>query len=533
MISSSPVHRALLLLLMTAYVLWGALYIARTSITVDGVQYFTLWDDGMISMRYAENLVSGAGLRWNPEGDPVQGITNPGVCLVMAALQLLPPEPARAALAFQIFNLALLAGILWLVVRIGPLLFEGDVRVGLAAGLASVLYAPLAIWSLQGSDVAIIAALTLLALWRVLDHLERTGEWPLDVFAILAVGVVMRLDTSVVYAVFVAGSLLLGRRRLATAALGGALLVAMWAALMGFGALYYGDPLPNTYYLKATGSPRRYMFESAFRQFVFLATTALTPLWLLVGVPTLIAFKAADRRIWLAAGLVAAVVGYHFWTGGDWVYGRTSRFVVPVMPVVILLCVGSARTLIAHRLPRVLSTRAGAMLMAAVGILASLVVHPPEAQREWLDPSSATMFKRENRENIRYGIWLGQATRPETSVALHWAGTVAFLARRPAIDVLGRSDRHIARLQVDRFAPGHSKWDWDYVLEERRPDVIVRTSRGLAAHPAFLRDYVRAEVEGVGSLYVRKTSLDRLIDPGGLELFNVGLDRSRWTPAGR
>jgi hypothetical protein len=229
-------------------------------------------------------------------------------------------------------------------------------------------------------------------------------------------------------------------------------------------------------------------------------------------------------------GLVAAVSGYHFWTGGDWVHGRTSRFVVPVMPIVILLCVGSARTLLAHGLPRVLNTRAGLALMAAFGILASLVVHPPEARREWLDPSRATMFKSENRENIRYGLWLGRATRPGTRVALHWAGTVAFLSRRPAIDVLGRSDRHIARLQVNRFAPGHSKWDWDYVLNDRRPDVIVRTSRGLAAQPTFLRDYVRAQVEGVGSLYVRKASLDQLIDPGRLAFFHVGLDRSPWTP---
>ena len=33
-------------------------------------------DDAFISFRYAENLVKGAGLTWNPEEQPVEGYTN-------------------------------------------------------------------------------------------------------------------------------------------------------------------------------------------------------------------------------------------------------------------------------------------------------------------------------------------------------------------------------------------------------------------------------------------------------------------------
>ena len=62
-------------------------------------------------------------------------------------------------------------------------------------------------------------------------------------------------------------------------------------------------------------------------------------------------------------------------------------------------------------------------------------------------------------------------------------GRPATSLQRPTLDVLGKSDRHIAKLPVRFFHPGHSKWDWDYMLLERRPDVIVDTSRGLERHP--------------------------------------------------
>ena len=76
-------------LLAAAYAAWGLLYIWRTSFVLDGERVFVLWDDAMISLRYAQNLVAGHGLVWNA-GERVQGISNLGVTLAMAALHALP-----------------------------------------------------------------------------------------------------------------------------------------------------------------------------------------------------------------------------------------------------------------------------------------------------------------------------------------------------------------------------------------------------------------------------------------------------------
>src|SRR4029077_5032767 len=53
-----------------------ALFIARTAFTIDGRTFFSLFDDGMISMRYARNFAHGAGLVWNAGQHPVEGYTN-------------------------------------------------------------------------------------------------------------------------------------------------------------------------------------------------------------------------------------------------------------------------------------------------------------------------------------------------------------------------------------------------------------------------------------------------------------------------
>ena len=56
--SLRTVFRVALLL----YVVGGLFYIARTSFEVDGQRVFSLWDDAMVSMRYARYLAMGQGL---------------------------------------------------------------------------------------------------------------------------------------------------------------------------------------------------------------------------------------------------------------------------------------------------------------------------------------------------------------------------------------------------------------------------------------------------------------------------------------
>ena len=81
---------ATFVLVVLAYCLYAGLFIYRTSFVIDGKRFFCLFDDAMVSMRYAKNLAHGFGLVWNPGGERVEGYTNPLWVLYMSLFHLIP-----------------------------------------------------------------------------------------------------------------------------------------------------------------------------------------------------------------------------------------------------------------------------------------------------------------------------------------------------------------------------------------------------------------------------------------------------------
>jgi len=497
-------------LLAAVYAAWGLLYVWRTSFVLDGQRVFVLWDDAMISMRYAHNLVAGDGLTWSP-GERVQGISNLGVTLAMAALHALPVDEWRVSLLFQLANLGLLLGILALAQRLARELVPGDALVPVLVAAAVALYAPLSIWSLQGSDVGPVAAVVLGSLVVSARTLRQRRGPSRAAWALLSFGVLLRLDVGVVFASFIAMATLQGRGAWRSAAEGSALLAASLAAVLAFGWLYYGDPLPNTFYLKATGAPIADVRANGGRQ-IWGMLTPLSPL--LLGVALAGAWlQRGDPLFSLAALCVLAFFLYDLGVGGDWLKAYHSRFLVPAVALYGVLHAVAAKAVLARVLPAPrFASPAGRLALAGLSLLGAFAFYSPVATREWLWPATPTLWWEKNRANARIALYLREQTPPGTSVALHCAGTTGYFSHRPTVDVLGKSDRHIAKLPVRFFHPGHSKWDWDYVLLERRPDVIVDTSRGLESHPELEKRYFLAKSPGGLEFHVRKDRVAGLRD---------------------
>src|SRR5690349_1811860 len=93
----------LLLLLLAA---WGGWLLFRTSFVVDGRRVFCLFDDAMISMTYARNVLEGHGLNWARQGEPVEGFTHPLWLVPMVASNLLPIGLWLRSLPMQLLSLA-------------------------------------------------------------------------------------------------------------------------------------------------------------------------------------------------------------------------------------------------------------------------------------------------------------------------------------------------------------------------------------------------------------------------------------------
>ena len=76
------------------------------------------------------------------------------------------------------------------------------------------------------------------------------------------------------------------------------------------------------------------------------------------------------------------------------------------------------------------------------------------------------------------------ATDPRATIAVVLAGNGPYFSHRRTIDILGKSDRHVARLRVPASAPvrpGHDKEDLDYSIGQLRPDLVTMEPTGRRA----------------------------------------------------
>jgi hypothetical protein len=141
---------------------WALGLIYRTSFVTDsGVRFFCLFDDAMVSMRYAWNLSHGQGLVWNP-GVRVEGYTNPLMTLIMTGATA-AADRRLAALLVQLAGLATLLGVAFLTTRLATALTPDETpperarlfrRLGFLSGLA---YYPLDYWTLLGMEAGLLA----------------------------------------------------------------------------------------------------------------------------------------------------------------------------------------------------------------------------------------------------------------------------------------------------------------------------------------------------------------------------------------
>jgi arabinofuranosyltransferase len=496
---------------LAAYVAWALYYVHRTSVVSGGHRTYTLWDDAMISMRYARNLAEGHGLTWNP-GERVMGFSNLGVTLSMVPIHWLPIDRTVTSLVFQLVCLGALLGSMAIVGQLTRCLFGDEAWPSRAAVLLFAGCAPLQVLGLQGTDVPFVTLLVLLMLLMVARAVRRGEGWPLGAWLVLAVGVVVRIDLAVLFGACILFS---GERRAAVQ--GSAILAVTLAIVLGFSWAYYGDALPNTYYLKATGQPRGRMLLTALTQ-MGPVVTRLLPV-LLVTVLGYRAFFRADKAVALVAKVAAVFVAYNVWVGGDWIPEYTSRFVTPALALLIVLFVGAAWRLVGNlglrgegESYRALSGERRVDVFFVASLIAIPCFATPEALSEWLVPSADTMHVRAKSESLALAEWLTKHSDPSTTVAVHWGGIQPYFSDRNAFDVLGKTDKHIAHLTVDRYEPGHSKWDWPYVVETLKPDLFDGETRGLAALPAFRQSYCEVKVPGEPqlTLYLRRESREKI-----------------------
>ncbi len=464
-------------------VLYGLAIFHQQSAVFDGQRVFWLQDDMMISMRYGQNLARGNGLVWNPGGDRVEGYSNFGWVLLMAAVHLLPLPAALTSLPVMALNVALAALILALAARLMRKLSPGGILPPLAVPAllsALALSYDLARWAIIGLETTLQTVIFLWLLLRVLEEAEARHPRP-PTFLLAGMMGVVRVD----------GLLLAGLLWLLALALNpqkkqvilfGLLALILPLVNIGFRLWYYGQPLPNTYTLKMTGWPLAERLLPGLK-YVARVLRSYGLVWALAG---WMAWRSRDRRARLLWVLGLALFGYAVYVGGDDFGG--ARFFAPWLPALLVMAFLAPGWLAGRRMGWYFASLAAAWL-ALVGL------------------AGFNFFQGVTAEAsvVRAGLALRQIMGSESSIAVFPAGALPYFAERPAVDLLGKNDAYIAGLPalpgIDK--PGHNKYDFDYSLGELQPDVIVSVvSPAWIADPTLRDQFLRGEHTAQGQIFL-------------------------------
>lgn len=470
---------ALLLAVATLAVAWWH---------VELVQFFC--DDSYISYRYSQNFAEGHGLVYNP-GERVEGYTNfLWVILVGVAMKAgIGAEPASLALGLLFLAVTLAATAVYTRRLTQSWAFA------LVPCLLLVCQGPMILWSTSGLEASCYAAMTLLALLAY----ERWFERPAGLLltgALFGLSTMVRPDGVVfggaaglhlilcgLLAPLSGRPLELGRLCVRGSALAAGFLLAFGPFVLWRHA-YYGDWLPNTFYIKAGGALNLQLgldyLATWFREYPIAGVLTVAGL---LGTLLLPRFRASRRSFALLALSLTLFCGYLAWAGGD--YMALYRFLVPLLPLAMVPATALLQALFegAGRfgLPAALRAVAGLLLLAGGGYALTL---PSRGSVAGIEQSRAiATVKRMKRNSLQWELLgktlhakFGELPRDQQPVmAITAAGAAPFFAELPTIDQSGLCDRHVAKVESDPWLldrPGHMKQATRAYLATRKPDLI-------------------------------------------------------------
>jgi hypothetical protein len=490
-------ERVIIAVLSIVFVIWSAAFIFRSSfIAVDGKRYFSLFDDAMISMRYAWNFSHGLGLVWNP-GERIEGYTNLLMTLLMSFATLIFNK-SNAVLVIQVSGAVFMLAIAYVSMRIADHITqdEGYPRQGLVRVLVFfcvLFYYPLAYWSLMGMETGLLTLLLLLGVLSAFNYTKTRN--PSNLFWVagyLGLAFLTRND-SIIFALLIMSYIFWETFKQKTdrkilwqllATIG--LYFLFVVGQLVFQYLYYGEWLPNTYTLKLSGMPLLVRIKGGIG---FVTPFLIVTAFILVLSSLDLIFDFTQRKlVLLSLGLSA--IAYQIYVGGDpWNYWRIMS---PTMPLLIILFISAINAVI-HAIsntqifsgyflrnpifPRKYMAGALVITFTLIGMLSANRVFLPE-----ISLVSTPYQASANQKNVQTALAINQLTTSDASIGILWAGSIPYYTDRRAIDFLGKSDRYIANLPPDlsgkvswsgmKSVPGHNKYDLNYSIKTLKPTYV-------------------------------------------------------------
>jgi arabinofuranosyltransferase len=474
-------------------ILLAPLLLAATTLLLSFAHWFDFQcDDAFIAFRYADNWVHHGQIVYNL-GERVEGYTSFTWVSLLAGLHacgLELPTAAKLLGAASGFLLVVLTA------QFGQRLFPTQ-PFGTVALLAMVAgNACVAAWTLGGLETPLFAALVVGSLSAYLAWIDRpTAGRAAAAAACLAAATLTRPEGGLLFfaCLLALGTLAWSTRRLPR---GSAVFALVY--LLSFGGYllwrrsYYGDLLPNVFYVKTTGSGAALRAQGLSYLGFFVEEFGVV---LAIGLLLLVLLPARGqtRSQWgpraarvAVQAFTLSMLGYVMAIGGDFL--DLYRFLVPTLPLVFAIALHSLLGLLdgvpllgtgsrIHRL-RWIQPIVGVVCLLWYAshqvALAERAMQLSEPGRKAFGIEPLGWTATYARRWAATGRWIQAQSKPGDTLAVGAAGAMPFYAQLPNIDTFGLCDAYVARHGiVIGSRPGHQRFaPIDYLLR-RAPTFLL------------------------------------------------------------
>ncbi len=443
-------------------------------------------DDAFISFRYAKNFVEGHGLVYNI-GEKVEGYTN---FLWTLLLSLFMKMGLNVVVVSQISGALFSLATIFLLLRLNKKLYPSENLFNYLAPLFLACCGAYAAWSTGGLETSFFTFLVFLGSFFFISGITKPKHFIFSgiTFAFVCM---TRLDGLIFAGITFLFLFYLSvvSRKIELKNIWGWTLCFLvpFLAYFFWRWSYYGEFLPNTFYVKAGGG----IF---YRQGLVYLFDFIQRFWICIMViPLLFLGKIIrsnvnlKRIILYFTSMILVFSFYVVYVGGDFM--DMFRFFVPILPFFFFLIQEGFRGMYHYSQPFSKKRQRITLVFSElllIGLSLFLLAYPSkESNKAWSREGIDSIGILRESAHIwsKVGLMFKDIAKPGESLATTAAGAIPYYSEMYAIDELGltlacQSDLEILKV----LRPGHFKTVTTEFLLSRKPTYIL-------GHPRIYDDY--------------------------------------------
>jgi arabinofuranosyltransferase len=437
--------------------LWPTLLII--ALTLLAINNAFIQDDAFISFRYADNLVRDNNFSWNANDVvKLEGYTNFLWTIIIAGCIKLGFDPVMCSMVVGIlFGI----GTLITTYKIGRLVFRDSRYALLTVFLLGTNYT-FSGYMTGGLETPLQTFLLTMICFFSFKAMEENESAILNFLAIgffSALAILTRLDTPLIIGLLILPMLYFRFQSIPNNKVQETFLSLLWMAvpvlLIVFPWLfwkyqYYGDILPNSFYLKGKIFSMEVIKNGVYYLFTFFSS------YYLILFVVLLAFQLRkailNKYILTMLIVLAGWLAYIVKVGGDFM---EFRFLVPVLPILMTVVTWSISELESKVF------KYAAILIICFGSISHQVLFYDFHGTDSIKKLNSMIYRKEyNWQGIGQKLYtMFGDVRDKMVIATSAAGAIPYYSKLTTVDMFGVNDRWIAVHgdETKNFKPGHHR----------------------------------------------------------------------------